>query len=179
MASFAHPGGDVTGFASVEFSLGGKWLSVLKSIAPDVNRAMLLYSPDNPNWVGYRRSVAAGSAALSVEVTPSPVTTADEIERAYELFGRQPGGGVITVPSAFLGGHRERIAALAIRHRLPAIYPYRYFATSGGLVSSDRARRCLSSIASDRASWSKPAPRNCCSTAGAAARSACSRRASG
>jgi putative ABC transport system substrate-binding protein len=135
VASFAHPGGNVTGFASVEFSLGGKWLSVLKSIAPDVTRAMLLYSPDNPNWVGYRRAITAGSAALSVEVTASPVTTVDEIERAYESFARQPGGGVIAVPSAFLGGQRERLAALAIRHRLPAIYPYRYFAASGGLVS--------------------------------------------
>jgi putative ABC transport system substrate-binding protein len=133
--SFSHPGGNVTGFASVEFSLGGKWLSVLRGIAPNVTRAMLLYSPDNPNWVGYQRAITAGSAALSVDVTASPVTTAAEIERAYELFGRQPGGGVIIVPSAFLGGQRERIAALAVRHRLPAIYPYKYFASSGGLVS--------------------------------------------
>jgi putative ABC transport system substrate-binding protein len=133
VASFPHPGGNATGFASVEFS--GKWFGVLKEIAPNVTRVMLLYSPENPNWIGYQRALMAVASTLSIDVTASAVTTADEIERAFQSFGLQPGGGVVTVPSGFLGVNRERIAALAMLHRLPAIFPYRYFTASGGLVS--------------------------------------------
>jgi putative tryptophan/tyrosine transport system substrate-binding protein len=135
VASFSHPGGNATGFTSVEFSLGGKWLSILKSIAPNVTRVMLLYNPYNPNWTGYQHALLAAASTLSIDVTVSAVRTAAEIERAFATFGGQPGGAVITVPSPFINVTRERIALLAIRHRLPAIYAYRYFALSGGLIS--------------------------------------------
>jgi putative ABC transport system substrate-binding protein len=135
VASFAHPGGNVTGFTALEFSLGGKWLSLLKEISPRTTRVLVLYTPDNSNWTGYLRAIEAAASSLSVNVTASATISAEEIERAVEAFGRSPEGGIIVVPSGLMGVNRDMIASLAIRHRLPSIYPYRYYAVSGGLVS--------------------------------------------
>jgi putative ABC transport system substrate-binding protein len=135
VASFAHPGGNITGFTSVESSLAGKWLSILKDIAPGVSRAMVLYYPDNSNWVGYLRSIEAAAPPLGVNVSAARAVTSDEITRQMETFAREPGGGMIVLPSGLMAVNREVITSLAVRHRLPAIYPYGYYATSGGLAS--------------------------------------------
>jgi putative ABC transport system substrate-binding protein len=135
VASFAHPGGNVTGFTSLESSFAGKWLSILKDIAPSVIRAMVLYSPDNSNWAGYLRSIEAAAPPLSVNVSAARAVTSDEIVRQIETFAREPGSGMIVLPSGLMGVNRGAIASLAIRHRLPGIYPYGYYATSGGLAS--------------------------------------------
>jgi putative tryptophan/tyrosine transport system substrate-binding protein len=135
VASFAHPAGNITGFTSVEYSIAGKWISILKDIAPGVTRTMVLYYPDNSNWAGYLRSIEAAAPALSVNVNAAGAVTSDEIVRQIEAFARKPGGGMVVLPGGLMGVNREKIAALAVRHRMPAIYPYGYFATSGGLAS--------------------------------------------
>jgi putative ABC transport system substrate-binding protein len=131
--SFAHPGGNITGFTSLEYSFAGKWLSILKGIAPSITRVMVLFNPENPNWTGYLPVIEAGARSLRVDVSAARATNADEIAQAIETFARQPASGMIVLPSGT--SRYELIIAQAARHRLPAIYPYDYFAKSGGLVS--------------------------------------------
>jgi putative tryptophan/tyrosine transport system substrate-binding protein len=137
VASLARPGGNMTGFISVEHSLAGKWVSVLRDIAPDVGRALVLYDPENTNWTGYLPVAEAAGMSLRVKVSAVRVSVVGDIERAIEAFTREPQqGGMITLPgSAMMSANRQAIADLAIRHRLPAIYPFDYFAESGGLVA--------------------------------------------
>jgi putative ABC transport system substrate-binding protein len=135
VASFSHPGGNITGFTSMEFSFAGKWLSLLKDIAPGVANVMVLYSPQNSNWTGYLRTIEAAAQVLHVTIRTAPVAAADGIARDIEAFARGPGAGMIVLPSGPTIANRETIAALAARHHLPAMYPYRYFAASGGLAS--------------------------------------------
>ena len=135
VASFARPGGNITGFTNVESSLIGKWLSILKDIAPAVTRVMIPYYPANPNWIDYLRTIETAAPALRVNVSAAPVNHADEIARQIEPFVREPGAGMIVLPSGFMTFNREKIAALAAQYRLPAIYPNDPFAESGGLVS--------------------------------------------
>ncbi len=135
VASFAHPGGNITGFTSEEFSLAGKWLSLLKDIAPGIADVMVLYSPQNPNWTGYLRMIEAAASAMHVTIRAAPVAAAGEIASNIESFAPGPGAGMIVVPSGLTVVNRETIAALAARHHLPAVYPYRFFAASGGLAS--------------------------------------------
>jgi len=131
--SFAHPGGTTTGFTSLEFSFAGKWLSLLKGIAPGITNVLVLYDRDNSNWEGYLQTLAAAAPALGVEIRPASVADFGEVERHIESSARQPGAGLIVVPTGLLIVNREMIAALAARHRLPAMYPYKSFATAGGL----------------------------------------------
>jgi putative ABC transport system substrate-binding protein len=135
VANMARPGGNVTGFALAEYSLAGKWLSILKEIAPSVARVMVLYYPANSNWTGYVPVLEAGARSAGVSISAIPVNTSDEIAPHVEAFAREPAGGMIVLPSGLMGINRDRIAALAIRHRLPAVYPYRYYTANGGLVS--------------------------------------------
>jgi ABC-type uncharacterized transport system substrate-binding protein len=132
-ASFARPGGNITGFTSLEYSFAGKWLSILKDIAPSINRVMVLFNPENPNWTGYLPVIEAGAPSLRVDVSAARATHDDEIARAIETFARQPASGMIVLPSGT--SRYELMVAQAVRHRLPAIYPYDYFADGGGLVS--------------------------------------------
>jgi putative tryptophan/tyrosine transport system substrate-binding protein len=131
--SFAHPGGTITGFTSLEFSLAGKWLSLLKDIAPGITNVLVLYDRDNSNWEGYLQTLTAAAPVLGVDIRPASVPDLGEVERHIESFAPRPGAGLIVVPSGLLIGNREKIAALAARHRLPAMYPYKNFATAGGL----------------------------------------------
>jgi putative tryptophan/tyrosine transport system substrate-binding protein len=136
VTSLSHPGENVTGFASVEFSLGGKWLGLLKQIAPDLKRVLFLYSRDNPNWHGYLSSITAAAQVVSVRVNATAVARPEDFASALETFSRLGGGGgVINAPSALLAVHRDQVAASAIQYRLPTIFPYRYYAVSGGLLS--------------------------------------------
>jgi putative ABC transport system substrate-binding protein len=135
VASFARPGGNITGFTNVESSFVGKWLSILKDIAPGVTRVMILYHPANPNWIDYLRTIEAAAPSLRVTVSAAPVNHADEIARQIEPFVREPGAGMIVLPSGFTVANREKIAALAAQYRLPAIYSNGSSAESGGLVS--------------------------------------------
>ena len=134
VASFARPGGNITGFTNVESSFVEKWLSILKDIAPGVTRVMILYNPANPNSIDYLRTIEAAAPSLRVTVSAAPANHVDEIARQIEPFVREPGAGMIVVPSGFTVSNRERIAALATQYRLPAIYSNGSLAESGGLV---------------------------------------------
>jgi putative tryptophan/tyrosine transport system substrate-binding protein len=135
VASFARPGGNITGFTNVESSFIGKWLSILKDLAPGVTRVMILYASANPNWIDYLRTIEAAAPSLRVTLSAAPVNHADEIARQIEPFVREPGGGMIVLPSGLMINNGEKIAALAAQYRLPAIYSNDSFAESGGLVS--------------------------------------------
>jgi putative ABC transport system substrate-binding protein len=135
VASFAHPGGNVTGFSNHQFSFAGKWLSILKELVPQLDTIVLLYEPANINYRGFLPILEASAPALQVSVEPAPVEVTEDIARVIETFAPRSGLGMIVVPTALTVGHRETITTLAARHRIPAIYPFRFFATIGGLVS--------------------------------------------
>ena len=135
--SVALPGGNVTGFTNFESTMGSKWLELLKEIAPSVKRAAFIFNPKTAAGQGsfYLRPFEAAALALEVESVAAPVDDAAEIEKAIAVLGREPGGGLVVMPDAFTLVHRESLVDLATRHRLPAVYPFRFFATRGGLVS--------------------------------------------
>jgi putative ABC transport system substrate-binding protein len=136
VASLARPGGNVTGFMTVEYGMSGKWLGLLKQIAPNVARAAILRDPTNPVSIGQLAAIQAVAPSLQVELSPLNVRApAADIERAVSTFARASNGGLIVVVGAQGAAHRELIVTLAARHRLPAVFPYRYFVSSGGLMS--------------------------------------------
>jgi putative tryptophan/tyrosine transport system substrate-binding protein len=135
VASLARPGGNVTGFTLGEFSLGGKMLEVLKEVVPQVSRVAVILNLEQPPHVAMWRAVEAMAQSFGVSLTATDVQDPAEIERAIEAFAREPNGGLIVLPGPITVNHREMIIALAARHRLPAVYPFRFFVTSGGLVS--------------------------------------------
>ena len=135
VASLTRPGGNITGFTLGEFSMGGKILEVLKEVAPQVSRVAVILNLEQPAHVAMWRSIEATAPSFGVRLTPSDVQGPDEIERTIEAFAREPNGGLIVLPSPVAIVHRELITALAARHRLPAVYGYRFFVTGGGLVS--------------------------------------------
>ena len=133
--SLARPGGNATGFLQFEYSLSGKWLEVLKQIAPGVTSAAVLRDPAITSGVGQFAVIQSVAPSLNVEVRAINLRDAPEIERAITAFARVPNGGLIVTSSALSALHRELIIALAARHKLPAVYPRRYYVTSGGLSS--------------------------------------------
>jgi putative tryptophan/tyrosine transport system substrate-binding protein len=136
VATLSHPGGNITGFTFIDFPLIGKWLEMLKEIAPDVRRMTLMYNPDTaPFYPVFLREFGAAPASLAVELSASPVHNEAEIEAAVTAFAREPRGGLIAAPDAFINTRRHLIMALAERHRLPAIYSFRQFVTEGALMS--------------------------------------------
>jgi putative ABC transport system substrate-binding protein len=137
VAGVAHPGGNATGFANLDFPVGGKWLELLKDIAPDVRRVALLFNPETSAGGGsdFLRLLEEGARALSVESAAGPVHEPGDIERTIEAFARGPNGGLLVLPDNFINAHRGLIVALAEKYRLPAIYPFRFFVRSGGLLS--------------------------------------------
>ena len=132
--SLARPGGNATGFTNFEFSLGGKWVELLKQVAPSMTRAAVLRSSTSVAGVGQFAAIQSGAHALGVELTPVGVRDADEIERGVAEFARSGTGGLI-VTGGGSGARRNLIITLAARLRLPAIYPFRYYVVDGGLVS--------------------------------------------
>ena len=131
--SLARPGANATGFTNFEYSMGGKWLEWLKQIAPGMTRAAVLRSTSVAG-IGEFSAIQSGAQSLGVELTPVGIRDADEIERGVAAFARFGTGGLI-VTTGGLGPRRDLIIALAYRFRLPAIYPYRYYAVDGGLIS--------------------------------------------
>ena len=133
--SLARPGGNATGFMSFEFSLGGKWLELLKQIAPSVTRVAVLQDPTLPAGLGQLGAIQTAAPSFGVELRPVDVRDAGEIERAVAAFARSSNGGLIVTASGLANVHRDLIIALAARHRLPAVYYERFFVAAGGLVS--------------------------------------------
>jgi putative ABC transport system substrate-binding protein len=133
--SLARPGGNATGFMQFEYSLSGKWLELLKQIAPGVMRAAVLWDPTIPPGIGQFAVIQAVAPSVGIDVSPVNVRDASEIERGIAAFARVPNGGLIVTGSALAVVHRDLIVTLAARHRLPAVYFQRQFVTGGGLIS--------------------------------------------
>src|SRR6266436_7498335 len=135
VASLAQPGGNATGFTIYEYSMSGKWLELLKEIAPGVTRAAVLRDPTVGSGTGQYAIIQAVAQSLGVELRPMDVRDPGEIERAIVAFAQVPNGGLIIVGAPSAGVHRNLIITLAARHQLPAVYPIPYYARSGGLIS--------------------------------------------
>jgi ABC-type uncharacterized transport system substrate-binding protein len=136
VASLARPGGNITGFIVMEGVMAGKWLELLKEIAPRVNRVALLFNPVTATFAEiYLNPFKAAAASIGVEVIAAPVHDTSELESVVATQAREPNSGFIVMPDSFLVVHRAEVTSLAARYRLPAVYPYRVYAEHGGLLS--------------------------------------------
>jgi putative ABC transport system substrate-binding protein len=136
VASFQKPGGNVTGFATIEGSLGGKWVELLREVAPRVARTALLFNPATaPFFEYYLKSFNAAAAYFGMEAITAPVLDMSALEAIVAGLARESNGGLIVLNEDFTIAHRAEIISLAARYRLPAVYPYRFFAEIGGLLS--------------------------------------------
>jgi ABC-type uncharacterized transport system substrate-binding protein len=133
--SLAHPGGNATGFTNFEFDISSKWLELLREVAPRTTRTAVLRDPSNPTGTAQFGAVQAVGRGIGIEATPIGLRDAAEIERGISEFAARPNGGLIITPNGLAIVHRALIIELAERYRLPAVYPFRYFATGGGLIS--------------------------------------------
>jgi ABC-type uncharacterized transport system substrate-binding protein len=134
IARLARPGGNATGFTLFEYSLSGKWLELFKEIAPNLTRIAILRDPALAAGIGQFAVIQGASSSFGIELSPIDVRDAGEIERDVAAFARESNGGLIVTASAGALVHRELIIMLAARHRLPAVYPFRYYVTGGGLI---------------------------------------------
>jgi putative ABC transport system substrate-binding protein len=134
VASLARPGGNATGFTNFEFGIAGKWVELLKEIAPDVTRAAVLRDAASTSAIGQLGAIQSVAPSFGMELTPVGVSDAAEIERAVTAFARAPNGGLIVTPVTLSLVHRDLIITLAARHELPAVYGLRPFVTDGGLM---------------------------------------------
>jgi putative ABC transport system substrate-binding protein len=135
VTNLARPEGNITGFTNFEFSVGGKWLQLLKECAPSVDRIAVVFDPANPTWAAYLRTIEAAAPSFGVRLIPAGVRDAAEITQRVATFARDPNGALVVLPSPVTIRHRETIIIAAARHRLPTIYPYRFFTVDGGLMS--------------------------------------------
>jgi putative ABC transport system substrate-binding protein len=140
VASLARPGGNATGFTVFEYGISGKWLELLKEIAPRVTRAAVIRDPTTASQIGQLGAIQSVAPSLGVELRPVEARDAGEIERAITAFARSGNGGLIVLSGARSLAHRALIITLAARHRLPAVYSERAFVTGGGLISYDPDR---------------------------------------
>jgi putative tryptophan/tyrosine transport system substrate-binding protein len=130
-----RPGGNITGFVNFEHTIGGKWIELLKDTAPASSRVAVLFDPDLSSLPPYLQAIEAAAPSFGLPSTRVAVRNATEIERAIEDFAHEPNGALIVLPSVPTNVNRDLIIRLAARHRLPAVYPYRMFATEGGFIS--------------------------------------------
>jgi len=135
VSSLARPGGNATGFMIAEYTMGGKWLELLKEIAPSVTRVAVIRDVTNPAGIGQFGVINAMAPSLGVVATPVNMANADEIERDVAAFAHSPNGGLIIAASGASIRYRELIITLAARHRLPAVYWASFYVTDGGLIS--------------------------------------------
>jgi ABC-type uncharacterized transport system substrate-binding protein len=136
VASFPRPGGNVTGFVTMEPAMAGKWLELLKEIAPRVARVAFLFNPATATYFEYwLNPFKATAASVAVEAIAAPVRDTSELEAVIAAQARQPNGGLIVMPDTFAEAHRVEITSLAARYRLPSVYPFRQFTAVGGLLS--------------------------------------------
>jgi putative tryptophan/tyrosine transport system substrate-binding protein len=151
VGSLNRPGGSITGFVHLEYSIGPKWVQLLKEIAPAVSRVLVIFNPDGIPAQEWIPPIQERAKSLGAAIVTAPVRDPSALERAISEFGRDPGGGLLIMPEAFTALHRERIIEAAARSRIPAIYPWDYFARAGGLISygsnfPDLARRAGSYV---------------------------------
>jgi putative tryptophan/tyrosine transport system substrate-binding protein len=137
VASFARPGGNVTGFTNFESSMTGKWVELLKEIAPDITRVAFLFNPQTAAGGGsyFLRPIDAAASTLKIKAVMALVHDDDEIEAAFAALAREAGAGVVLLPDVFTVAHHQQVIALAARYRVPTIYSYRSMVERGGLIS--------------------------------------------
>ena len=135
VANLARPGGNFTGVLQYEASVVGKWLAMLKEIAPGLERVALLANPKTTPYDYFVRAAEAAATLLAIKLVPSPVATAADIEHAIESFAGVPNGGLLLPPDGTTILHRDLLIALAARHKLPAVYAFNFFVAAGGLMS--------------------------------------------
>jgi len=133
--SLARPGGNATGFTSFEYGIGGKWLELLKEIGPGLTQAAVIRDPAISAGLGQWGAIQSAAPSLGLEVIPVNVRDANEIERGIAAFARKSNGGLVVSGSARVVAHRNLVIALAARHKLPAVYPQRFYVDAGGLIS--------------------------------------------
>lgn len=134
VSSYARPGGNITGFTDFEASVAGKWLEVLKDVAPSITQAAVLLDPGQTNHPTFLRAIQSAAPAFKVQAVAAQARNPDEIEQALAATAGQPDRGLIVLPGPLNNTHRDLIIRLAARFRLPAVYPFRYYATDGGLL---------------------------------------------
>ena len=144
--NMAHPGGNVTGFSNFEYGMSGKWAELLKQMAPTTTRALVLRDSLSAGGIGQFAAIRSVAQTLGIELTPVNVRDPDEIERNVAAFARSGNGGVIVTSAAGTAAHRKLIISLVARYKLPTVYPYRYYAVNGGLLtygpnSNEQVRR--------------------------------------
>jgi ABC-type uncharacterized transport system substrate-binding protein len=135
IASLSRPGGNLTGLMTLEPSIPGKWLTMLKEVAPHLTRALVVGNPKTTNYDYYLSGAEAAARALGLEVVPARVESVSDIEHAIEVFAGTPGGALVIPPDPSTVMHGQRIIALAAQHRLPAVYAFSYLVPAGGLMS--------------------------------------------
>jgi putative ABC transport system substrate-binding protein len=137
VASFAHPGGNVTGFTNFESSMTGKWVELLKEIAPDITRVAFLFNPQAAAGGGsyFLQPIDAAASTLKVKAVMALVHDDDEIEAAFAALVSEPGAGVVLLPDIFTVAHHQQVIALAARYHVPTVYAYRSMVERGGLIS--------------------------------------------
>jgi ABC-type uncharacterized transport system substrate-binding protein len=135
VASLARPGGNLTGLMLYEEGIIGKWLAMLKEIAPQLARVALIANPKSTPYDYFVRAAEKAASSLAVEVVPSPIENVADLERVIESFARLPNGGLVLFPDSTSIQHRDLVVGLAARHRLPAVYAFRFFVAAGGLMS--------------------------------------------
>jgi putative tryptophan/tyrosine transport system substrate-binding protein len=136
VASLSRPGGNITGFSVFEFSLGTKWVEVLKQIAPGTRRVTTIFNPETAPYFGmYLSSIKAATATIPLELIAVPVHSETDIDNVIRKVGSEPDGGLFVLPDSHNVVHRHRIIELAAEYHLPAIYYFRYFASDGGLIA--------------------------------------------
>jgi putative ABC transport system substrate-binding protein len=135
VTNLARPEGNITGITNFEFSIGEKWLQLIKECAPAVSSVAVIFDPANPTWAPYLRTLEAAAPTFGIQLTPAAVSNAAEIERDITAFSRKANGAIVVIPAPVTVLHRDKIIAMAAQHRLPAVYPYRFYALSGGFVS--------------------------------------------
>ena len=135
VASLARPGGNLTGMIQYEPGITGKWLAMLKEIAPSLARVMVLANPKGTAFEYFLRNATTAAPSLAIEIVSGRVDSVADIERSISSLADQDGGGLVLPPESFTNVHRKLIIGLAAEHRLPAVYAWRYFVTDGGLMS--------------------------------------------
>ena len=136
VSGLAHPDANVTGFTSLEFSMGSKWIETLKQISPSLTQAALIFNPETaPYFQSFLGPIETAASLFAVKTIITPVHDAADVERTISTFGHELNGGLVVVPSAFTTIHRDLIIEQAARYRLPAVYGFSYYAYSGGLIS--------------------------------------------
>jgi putative tryptophan/tyrosine transport system substrate-binding protein len=135
VTNLARPEGNITGFTNFEFSMGGKWLQVLKECAPGASAVAVVFDPNLPTWAPFLRSIESAAPPFGIRLTPVAVRDAADIERRLAAFAREPNGALVVLASPVTMQNRQSIIAATARYRLPAVYPFRVFTVNGGLIS--------------------------------------------